>query len=263
MKKLLPTLALALLFPVANAESAGSLNELNLSIQEENLPPPFSARYEVTNGTLTLGSTRTLWTQHADSDWLYESTTTPLGIAKLFTKEISDQSFFKIEQDSVLPNKYLHKQQKRNEEIHFNWKQLTAQSEYKDEQKTVTLEKNTVDMLAIHILVMSNIHSLPDQFTVPVLRKNRLVHYTFSVLRKEKLETPVGTFDTVVLERKKNNDDQTSHLIWSAVNYQGLPVQYEKREGEKQEYLARIVELQWPLTENNKQTGTELKIGLQ
>lgn len=54
-----------------------------------------------------------------------------------------------------------------------------------------------------------------DTFSYTVVERNRIKTYTFTVLGYEKLETPLGSFDTVKLEHISDNKERKT-LLWLA-----------------------------------------------
>lgn len=217
-----------------------------LQLQTDHLPPPFVASYEIDNGTMTLGITRAAWRQPSPAQWTYQAVTTPQGIASLFVKEITRQSTFGWIRNQMLTTEFMHHQKKRNESIVFDWQSNTANSKYKKDAKSLPITPQTFDALGFHILIMSNAGSLPSRFSVPVIRKNRLTEYQFRVVGNESLQTGAGQFETLLLERQKDNEERTTHRIWIATSHYGLPVQYEKIENDRREYRAQITSVTWP-----------------
>lgn len=160
-------------------------------------------------------------------------------------KPIIDRSELAVINNLILPTSFEHIQKQggkdRSQYVLFDWQQKNARAKYKEKDNTITLQKNMFDNFSVQLLLMANIQQLPDKFTLPVISKAKRKPFNFYKIGKEKLTTSLGVIDTLLIERRKDNDKNSIYKIWAALDAYGLPLQIEKIENGKSQYLAKII----------------------
>lgn len=218
-----------------------------LKLSEKNIPPIFEASYQLEKGSLQVGILDVALEKPSNQQWLYHSSTRATGVATIFLgkKPITDHSQLMLFNESIVPISFEHIQKKgkkdRSQYVSFNWQQKTAQAKYKEKDNIIPLEENMFDNFSVQLLLMANIHNLPNEFTLPVISKAKRKPYNFYKIGLEKLSTSLGVIETMLIERRKDNEKNSTYRIWAAVDAHGLPLQIEKIENGKQEYIAKII----------------------
>ena len=229
---------LNLLFVFTTALSA---NELELT--PENIPPAFSAEYDVVYSGLTVGKV-TYQLTHPDKDtWIYTSTSKPQGLVAMFSGQnpVTDKAELKLMGDEILPIFYERDRKTskgdRSESATYIWDQNIAKTSYRDRKTDIDLSTNIIDKFTIQLLIMANAKSLPDYMLLPVIAKAKVKEYEIINYGPETIDTVYGERDTIKVERKR---DESSYIIWADSNAHGLPIQIQKMEDGKLEYTVRI-----------------------
>lgn len=221
---------------------------IELQLTKNNIPPSFSASYQLEKGLLQVGVLEVTLTTASNNQWVYQSNTRAIGVASVFLgkKPVIDRSELIVIDDLILPTSFEHIQKKggkdRSQFVSFDWSKKIAQAKYKEKDNSIPLQKNMFDNFSVQLLLMANIHQLPDKFTLPVISKAKRKPFKFYKIGNEMLTTSLGTIDTILIERRKENDKNSTYRIWAAADAHGLPVQIEKIENGKSQYLARIID---------------------
>ena len=225
-----------------------TVNAQDLRLSEQNIPPEFTASYDVRKSSLKVGELNVAFEQTEPGKWIYQSTTTATGIAALFLKDgkITDRTELQLVNEFIRPVAFEHVQvtasKDRSQRVQFDWQTGTAQAEYKDRSNIIPLQENTFDNFSLQLLLMANVAALPDEMSFPVISKAKSKQYKFYKVGKEVIETTFGKLETVLVERRKDNKKKSTYRFWVDPNNYGLPLQIEKVEYGKTEYFAQITE---------------------
>jgi hypothetical protein len=76
-------------------------------------------------------------------------------------------------------------------------------------------------------------------FMFPVADGGRIKQYSFKIIAEEKLETPVGTLNTIKLEHHRSNQDEVM-IIWCAEEFAYLPVKIYQQQSGAPDYISII-----------------------
>lgn len=229
--------------------SAGSTaaESIELQLTKDNIPPTFTASYQLKKASLQVGTLNVTLEASSEEQWVYQSSTHATGVALVFIgrKPIIDRSKLALIEKLILPTSFDHIQKKgkkdRSQHVLFDWQHKTAQAQYKEKNNNIPLQQNMFDNFSVQLLLMANIHQLPDEFTLPVISKAKRKLFKFYKIGKEKLATDFGDIETILIERRKDNEKNSTYKIWAAADYYGLPLQIEKLENGKSQYLAKII----------------------
>lgn len=221
-------------------------SEPPLTLSDQNIPPEFTAMYEIRKGSLKVGEMIIALEKTPSSEWVYHSSTTPTGIAAIFlnNQAITDRTLLQLENDAIRPVSFEHIQKTnkkdRSQYVSFDWANNTATTEYKGVSKDLSLQENTFDNFSLQLLLMANVDSLPDEMSLPVISKGKSKQYNFYKIGEENIETVYGESETILVERRKDNEKKSTYRFWVDPENYGLPLQFEKIENGKREYIARI-----------------------
>lgn len=218
-----------------------------LTLSSLNIPPEFTAQYEIKKGALKVGEMTIALEKTAANDWIYHSSTIPKGIAAIFlnNQTITDRTLLKESDQSVRPVTFEHIQKTsrkdRSQFVTFDWPNSTATTQYKGVTKEIALQKNTFDNFSLQLLLMANVRALPDEMSLPVISKGKSKQYDFYKVGEQTIKTVYGDSKTVLVERRKDNEKKSTYRFWVDPHNHGLPLQFEKIENGKREYIARII----------------------
>ena len=209
------------------------------------MPPAFTAEYIVKIGGLNVGTLKVKLTQDDEHHWTYYSISDAVGLAAMFMggEPVTDTSKLSLEDGIIRPTFYERirktKKEDKSERVFYQWDQLSANSEYKDRKKTITLHDQVTDKFTLQLLMMANIEKIPSKMNLPIISKAKLRDYLIVNNGSEKINTAYGERDTVIVERIK---DDSSYKIWADVSAHGLPLQIERIKEGDTEYIVELVE---------------------
>ncbi len=160
---------------------------------------------------------------------------------------INQQSIFTLANNALTSERYRHERKvlvKNNiSEIHFNWKNQQATSQYKDNQYKIKLQGGELDDLNYQLVLRCDLLSGKTEFHYPVIDHQEIDMLDFKVVGEEKLDTELGSLNTVVVKRIRNNNNRITTL-WFAkdMDYQMVKLLQEERK-DTEAYLLYIKSL--------------------
>ncbi len=242
-------------------------NDSQLILSAENIPPAFTAQYEIKKGSLKVGEMNLVLEKTADNHWVYHSSTIPKGLAAVFlnNQAVTDRTLLQLNDQYVRPVSFEHIQKTsrkdRSQYVAFDWINNKATTQYKGISKELDLPVNTFDNFSLQLLLMANVHNLPDQMQLPVISKGKFKQYQFYKVGAQVINTVYGEIQTILVERRKDNEKKSTYKFWVDPDHYGLPLQFEKIENGKREYIAKIIKTSFiPLPESG---GVQAATNLQ
>ncbi len=235
---------------------------LSLSIShavatEKDQLSSFIASYRVsTMGLEGIDVTRTLKinTRPQGYQYHFQSYSIPIGLLALKKNEIRDeQSEGHIINGIVQPSHYRYKQIRngkirRNIQLDFDWSKKSILMHHKHSQKQwkIALPKNTVDKLSYQlslIFILNNLatnNKANKHFKLSIADHRKLKQYNFTLLGKEKMTTPLGTFQTLKVKYQRHKTDKTITL-WCATSLNFLPIKIIQDEKDKPQFISTLI----------------------
>lgn len=198
------------------------------------LPGPlstFRAEYRVTNGSIQLGTTA-ISLQPDNGGWHYRSVTEATGLARLFVSgKAIESSRLESHEGALRPRVYDHTEpdEEDNVRVDFDWDTRTATARDADGIRTLDLEADTVDGFAATLTMIQRIARGAKDIRIATI-DDEGEHETLVFRRTghESISVPLGTFDTVRVERvRKGKDRQT--ITWLAPELDWVAVRIEQR----------------------------------
>jgi hypothetical protein len=212
--------------------------------------PDFSARYTIRKAGLNVIRT-TFTLKRGPGTIEYRSAAEPIGIASWFFGDhrIYELSLLKRVDEKVIPleYRYIHKgsDENRNEHYVYDWDTQRAQVNYRGEQKTLKIPVGTLDNFSLQLALIQDAGEGREKMTYPVISKGELKTYTFINLGTETVETRLGDFEAIGLERRKDDENNTTYTTWYAPELHYLPVKLENREQGDVVLNLTLEEVEW------------------
>ncbi len=211
-----------------------------------NLPDYFEHLYTLKRDGSTVGEIkRTLKKQGAIYSFRSESRTT--GFISLFYKDnIHEQTTWEMDGNDFKPLHYQYqrtrKGKERNIKITFEWENNRIITTAKGSNWTMPLKENIYDKLLYEVVIMQKLQRGEEITEFVVADGGTLKTYYFKNLGEELLETPIGAYQTIKLERHKSSNDKTL-TIWYAKELDFIPVKVENIDGEGKTVTAIIKQI--------------------
>ncbi len=200
---------------------------------------PFIALYAVKYGSMTVGDSRMELRPGAGPDgWIFESRADATGLARLFASgTLVQTSWIEVDGGQVRPMRFRFDDgMERSDEdiaLEFDWSQKRVRGTSKGEQVDLATVAGLQDPVSIQVATMVALISGGRPGTIPMIDGPKVKYYDYEFQRNERLETPAGTFDTVVYTSTREGSSRVA-TMWLAPELGYMPVQLEQhRKGKR------------------------------
>jgi hypothetical protein len=200
---------------------------------------PFIAEYEVRYGNLTVGSSRTeLARASQPGRWTIESQSNARGFARIIASgTLTQRSVFEADVAGLRPHSYRFddgtKRTGHDVTLEFDWRGGRVTGVAEDEPVDVAVEPGLQDAASIQALVMMRLRAGGEPGAIPMIEKDRIKRYRYTLLRRERLKTAIGEYDTVVYRSARDGSSRET-LSWyaPALGYTMLQAE-QRRDGDR------------------------------
>ncbi len=200
---------------------------------------PFSAEYSVRYASFKVGDSRfELKRGSSPTDWIFESRADATGLARLFASgALVQTSWMKVDGTNVRPQRFSFNDgmQKSDEDISldFDWAAGRVSGTAKGKPVDAATTAGLQDPGSIQIATMLALLSGRQPGAIPMIDGAKIKVYDYILVRRERLDTPAGSFDTVVYT-SQGRGSQRIATMWLAPELDFMPVQLEQhRKGKR------------------------------
>jgi hypothetical protein len=209
----------------------------------EALVAPFTAEYDVRYGRIPGGSSRTELVR-AGNGWTLETAVTATGLARMVAPgTIRQRSEFKFEGDLPRPASYLlddgTKRTDRDVRLEFDWPADRVRGVVEDAPVDVAMVPGLQDPASMQVLVTARLRAGLEPGTIAMIEKDEVKYYRYTLLRREKLATALGEFDTLVYRSSRDGSSRET-ISWHAPALDFATVQAEQHVKGKIGFHTRI-----------------------
>ena len=196
--------------------------------------PLYHATYSVGRNDLHIGTAVFSLTKNQNGTYTYQSVTQPAGLVSLFRSDvITETSHFSLVDGAPrsLLYSYTHTGggDHKPQSIRFDWNKNLAHSSNGNQHKTLSLKPGTCDRMLAQLLISLDAADGRLNNDFAVLDHGEMQTYRLHEVRKTKLNTSGGEFDTVEVARKDEKKNRTT-TFWLAPKLDYLPVQMRQTE---------------------------------
>lgn len=199
------------------------------------LPDPlstFDAQYRVTNGSIQLGETR-ISLQPEDGGWHYRSVTEATGLASLFVSgQAIESTRLQVHDGRLRPRVYAHTEPDDEDSVRveFDWEVRAATVTDNEGTRTLDLEADTVDGFSATLAMIQGIAGGEEDIRIATIDdKGERETLVFRQAGRESISAPLGTFDTVRVDRIRKGSDRET-ITWLAPALDWVAVRIDQRE---------------------------------
>lgn len=205
------------------------------AISHEGLSP-FSAQYELTRNGSKIGETHISLTAQADQKFIYEVRTTPTGILGWLTNaRLRERTFWERQNNHLRPLEYIYQRvigrSRRNVRLTFDWQRGIVQNNVEGKTWSMEVPEGTLDKLLVQLALMLDLQAQSNNLEYRVADGGKLKTYRFKVIGRERLTTPLGTLDTLKIERRQESNERHT-VLWCAPALRYLPVRVDQHEND-------------------------------
>ncbi len=192
--------------------------------------PAFSAHYVLHKGSFKVAEAR-VQLRRQDTRYVYSSRTEPAGLLALFRNDrITERSVWTWEGARIRPleYRYTHVGSKKNRDAHlvFDWERNRVANTVQGHTWHMEIPEGTLDKFSVHLAVMLDLQRQRKDMQYFIADGGNLKTYRFKTLGRERIETQAGTFETIKLERVRDDMDRQTY-IWCAPELKYLLVRIE------------------------------------
>ena len=207
--------------------------------------PEFTAVYDARINGIPIAEAIFSLHQQDNGDYLYRQKSTSVGVASLFGKRVSTASSrwrFTNNWIQVLEYQSIDDGD-ADDNLHliFDWETAQVKNVSTADPWHTKIPKGTLDKLVMQLALLFELRDGSTEFQYPVAHEGRIKHYRFKQTGKEKIELPMGEYNTLVVERL--DDDRDRARIWSVPEMNYFPVRFleQKKSGTAKELSLRKV----------------------
>jgi len=182
---------------------------------------PYVAEYEVRYGGLNVGTSRTEVSRGpGPGRWVIESHSNASGFAKIIASgTLVQRSAFELDPAGLRPSSYRFddgtRRTDRDVTLEFDWRAGRVRGVAENEPVDIATEPGLQDAASIQALVVSRLLAGLEPGTVAMIEKDRIRRYRYTLLRRERIKTAIGEYDTVVYRSARDGSTRET-LSWYA-----------------------------------------------
>jgi hypothetical protein len=211
---------------------------------DSQLYPEFTAVYDARINGFPVAEASFSLHQLDNGDYVYQRKLTSVGVASLFGKKVSSATSrwrFTDNRIQVLEFQSSSEDGDADDNLHliFNWETARVKNVSTADPWQTKMPQGTLDKLVMQLALLFELRDGSTEFQYPVAHQGRIKQYRFKQTGKEKIELPMGEYNTVIVERLDDDRDKTK--IWSVPELNYFPVRFLelKKSGKKKELLLR------------------------
>ena len=188
----------------------------------------FSAEYEARYRGFRAKASRSL----AEENQQYiMSSRVELKLLGKSISSISEESNFTIENGNILSKQYSFIQtgiggRSRNQS--FNWQDNIVNAQIDDNSFQATSSPHLLDALNAYEFLKHKIADGHDSITVTVFDKDKIEEQLYQVIGNEVIETKLGFFNAIKIERIRDPASKRSTTLWLATDWNNLLIKLEQ-----------------------------------
>lgn len=208
--------------------------------------PEFTAVYDAHVNGVPMAEVSFSLHRLDNGDYVYQRKSTSVGIASLFGRKVSTASSrWRFTGNRIQALEYRSSEEggdaDDNQHLIFNWKTFYVENVSSVDPWQTSMPKGTLDKLLMQMALVLELRDGSTEFRFPVAHQGRIKQYRFKQTGRERIELPMGNYDTLIVERLDDDRDKTR--IWSVAELNYFPVRYlkHKQSGIKLELSLRQV----------------------
>lgn len=202
----------------------------------------FAAEYDLTRGSLRVGVMNRQLRISADQRYVFESKMETRGLVALFARRrIVETSTGRVKNQRLIPERYSFDKRDNRKDygLVFDYGANEVQRVDGARPWRAPLPPGVLDKLSYQAQMMVDIAAAPQSLHYVVAGRNDLDDYDIVNRGRDRVEIELGTFDTVVLERRKTGSKRRT-TVWLAEKLAWMPVKVEYVEKDGDLTTARL-----------------------
>jgi len=237
LRRLLPVIALCAAHLLPRAAAADELK-------------PFAATYSIAWHGMSAGAAELKLERLPDGRWSYQSQTSRRGLGRvirLSELSMSQRSVFRFQYGQVIPESFTvddgTANDSKDQDLTFDWVARHVRGIAERKPVDLPIQPGLLDELSVHVALMQALSDgrTPEGFVM--IDGDHVKEYLYSAEGKERLQTAVGEYDTVIFRSSRPNSRKGT-WFWCAPELGYLPLKIESRDGKDVAVSMRLEALQ-------------------
>ena len=197
------------------------------------LPVTYEAEYRAKAAGMSATATRRL--EQIDGSHYALSQAMVVRVLGAELGEIEETSRFSVSNGALIPEFYEYDQSgisRRHEQVQFDWSAGVATSSEDDEQWQLPIDAGIVDKLNFQLLLQDTLaRDDIDELEIRMVDTDEVETHLYRVTGTEQIETELGKFDCIRVERIRDPGSKRRTVFWLARDWNMLLVRFEQSSG--------------------------------
>ncbi len=223
-----------------------------LAAEPTATPPPlepFVATYAVVWKGISAGRSELNLRRQPDGRFLYSSRSSARGLVRLIIRdEIQQTTTVEIGPQGVRPLHYRgddgSDDTDRDVSLDFNWNAGTITGVAEDKKVRLELPAGVQDPMSIQLALIDDLRNGREISGYQMADKDEVKSYVYNYVGTERIETDIGTLDTVVYSSHREGSTKRITRMWHAPSLGFIPVKAERMREGKREFAMEIRSLE-------------------
>lgn len=190
----------------------------------------YTAHYDVSWKNMNIGSGSTAFSLNEQGHYRLQTDSSAGGIMRWIRNDrVTETSHGRIEAEGVQPQTYAYQHAthfgiKRQADIAFDWDSGQVTNNVSGSRWQMPVSKGVQDKASMQVALLHGLRAGQRLFHFRVADGGHLKNYRFRVTGEDRVETPMGNFNAVTVERRKE-DNEPDVFLWCVPKLDYLPVQ--------------------------------------
>jgi len=205
---------------------------LSVAASAKDTPTPFVAVYALSQGSLSFGTMERRFELLDDGAYRFRSRMKTTGVLALVRSDkITESSSGQLRNGRFVPDNYSYHNSHGDKHFALRFDYPNVRVLRSDQAKgwSATMPEALLDKLVYQMQMMLDLASQPATLRYNIADKNKLKDYLFDNRGREEVETDLGRYQAVRLERGASGTDRRT-VVWCTEELDWLPVKVEYRE---------------------------------
>ena len=195
-------------------------------------PAPFVAVYSLSQGSLSFGRMERRFELNADGEYRFLSRMKTSGVLALVRSDkITESSSGQFRDGRFVPKVYTYANSHGDKHFALRFDHASGQVTRSDQAHgwSSAMPPAVLDKLVYQMQMMQDLATQPASLRYNIADKNKLKDYLFDNRGREAVQTELGSYQSIRLERGASGADRRT-VVWCAEELNWLPVKVEYRE---------------------------------
>ena len=184
----------------------------------------YSINYKASAGLATASATRSFLKITTNSYELLNNIEVSAAAQSILN--ITERSKMTLsDSQQLIPLSYSMRQTgyiNKSENIEFDWVQSIATISTAEQSQIVEIEDEIFDKLSHQLNIHNNIRKTTNKISFNIIDESGIQEYQYSILGYEDIDTPLGQFPSIKIERNLPKSSSRSVIFWLSSEWEGV-----------------------------------------